>query len=213
VEIEIVVRGFVLGFAVAAPVGPIGILVIRRSIADGPLVGLATGLGAAVADALYATLAAIGAAAFAAVASGSIVFRVLGAAFLGWIAVTTLRAEPATMPPVVASMAPIGARRARGRAATYGIAFASSVGLTVVNPATIVSFAAAASAIGVQASRGGSIAAFSSGVFAGSSAWWLLLSSGAGVFRARLGSKSLRVVQVGAAALLFGFAAMALFRR
>ena len=53
-------KGLILGFAIAAPVGPIGILCIRRSLADGQLAGLATGLGAATADGLYGCVAAFG---------------------------------------------------------------------------------------------------------------------------------------------------------
>src|SRR6267143_581647 len=53
-------RGLVLGFSVAAPVGPIGVLCIRRTLAEGRLTGVATGLGAAAADGLYGALAALG---------------------------------------------------------------------------------------------------------------------------------------------------------
>jgi threonine/homoserine/homoserine lactone efflux protein len=205
VEIEIVVRGFILGFAVAAPVGPIGVLVIRRTVAHGASVGLATGLGAAVADASYAAIASAvaGAAAFAEGVNASSPFRFIGAAVLAWVGLRTLRAAPSAS----ISDAPLGA-------VTHARAFGSAVGLTATNPATIASFAAAASSIGVgTAGHPGGALGFTTGVLLGSSMWWLALSSGAGGFRTKLGPRALRAVQIGAGALLLGFAIAAVFRR
>src|SRR5919206_4525412 len=60
VDLGVFVRGLVVGLAVAAPVGPIGVLCIRRTLADGRAAGLVSGLGAATADAIYGCIAGFG---------------------------------------------------------------------------------------------------------------------------------------------------------
>src|SRR4030095_1284897 len=59
-EVNLFLRGLGIGFCIAAPVGPIGVLCIRRTLADGRMAGLVSGLGAAVADAIYGAIAAFG---------------------------------------------------------------------------------------------------------------------------------------------------------
>jgi threonine/homoserine/homoserine lactone efflux protein len=59
-QLDLFIRGLVLGFAIAAPVGPIGLLCIQRTLNQGRLVGLVSGLGAATADAIYGAIAAFG---------------------------------------------------------------------------------------------------------------------------------------------------------
>ncbi|MEM8536119.1 MAG: LysE family translocator, partial [Chloroflexota bacterium] len=54
------VRGIIIGFLIAAPVGPIGVLCIRRTLTDGQIAGLISGLGAATADAVYGCIAGFG---------------------------------------------------------------------------------------------------------------------------------------------------------
>jgi threonine/homoserine/homoserine lactone efflux protein len=198
-EIALVARGFVLGFAIAAQVGPIGVLVIRRSLTDGMLAGLCTGMGAAVADASYAAIAAWGITAGAGSVTSSLLFRSLAAALLAWMGVRILRADP----PVIALEPP--------RAASYGRAFASTVALTLANPATIASFAAASTALGVgTAAHPRALLGFAGSVLAGSAGWWLALSAILGAFRTRLGPSALRGVQLVAGATLLGFAVLAL---
>ncbi|HET9250557.1 MAG TPA: LysE family transporter, partial [Candidatus Eisenbacteria bacterium] len=82
-DVALVVRGVVIGFSIAAPVGPIGILCIRRTLADGRLSGLFTGLGAAAADAVYGAIAALGLTALTdALVGGRAWIRLIGGAFL-----------------------------------------------------------------------------------------------------------------------------------
>lgn len=199
-EIEIVARGVLLGLAVAAPVGPIGVLVIRRSVERGASLGLATGLGAAVADAGYAAIAALGISVGPEGLTSSPAFRIASAALLVWLGVRTLRARDER----ASTEAPLGA-------AGHGSAFASTIALTLANPATIASFAAASAAIGVPA-RPGAALTFALSVLLGSSAWWLSLSLGTAAIRSRLGARPLRAIRVGSGIMLLGFAVMALVR-
>src|SRR5438128_451791 len=90
------VKGLILGFAIAAPVGPIGVLCIRRSLADGARAGLASGLGAATADALYGCIAGFG---LAAVSTFLVQQRfwlgLLGGLFLCFLGLKTFFSKPA----------------------------------------------------------------------------------------------------------------------
>ena len=194
-------RGLVLGFAIAAPVGPIGVLCIRRTLADGWLTGLLTGLGAATADGLYGGVAAFGLTAVSgALVAQQGIIRVVGGALLCYLGIRTLLAKPAA--------ATTSAHDKRGLAGAY----LSTVGLTLANPATILSFAAVFAGLGlVGAAR--SVAApalLTAGVALGSACWWLLLTSGVSLLRTRLTPEALRWVNRLSGALLLGFGLLAL---
>jgi len=93
--IELFIRGLVFGLAIAAPVGPIGLLCIRRTITDGRLVGFVSGLGAATADALYGSVAALGLQALSAlIFSLNTALQIVGGLALIWIGLTTMIARP-----------------------------------------------------------------------------------------------------------------------
>ncbi|MGH8441967.1 MAG: LysE family transporter [Nevskiaceae bacterium] len=159
-------KGIAIGFAIAAPVGPIGVLCIRRTFAEGRASGLVTGLGAATADAFYGAVAAFG---LTAISSFLLDFqhwlKLGGGLFLCVLGVKTFLARPAAA----------GARmQGKGLAQAY----AATVVLTLTNPATILSFIAVFAGAGLgQKSYGSAEAAtLVTGVFLGSAAWWLLLS-------------------------------------
>jgi len=160
-------KGLAIGFAIAAPVGPIGVLCIRRTFAEGRAAGLVTGLGAATADAFYGAVAAFGLTAISSFLLGAQhVLRVAGGLFLLGLGVKTFFAKPAAT----------GARmQGKGLAEAY----ATTVVLTLTNPATILSFIAVFAGAGLGQRAYGSMeaAAMVSGVFMGSAAWWLLLTA------------------------------------
>ena len=92
----LLIRGFVLGFTIAAAVGPISLLCIRRTLAEGRLVGLVSGLGVATADATYGAIAAFGLTAVTdLLVDGGRVLGLVGGVFLLWLAWRTFRAVPA----------------------------------------------------------------------------------------------------------------------
>src|SRR5438874_12570895 len=97
----IFVRGLILGFSIAAPVGPIGVLCIRRSMAEGRVVGLVSGLGAATADAIYGAVAAFGLTFVSALlVSQQLWLRIIGGAFLCYLGIKTfLPGPPRNRPP------------------------------------------------------------------------------------------------------------------
>src|SRR3954464_7544830 len=146
-SLDLVTRGAALGFSVAARVGPIGLLCIQRTLNRGRLHGLAVGLGAATADALYGLVAGLGLAWISSAAESSGPWlRLIGALFLLFLGTRTLRARPAGQAA--------GAERS-GIASTY----AATVGLTLSNPATVLSFSAVFAGLGLSKATGGAPAA------------------------------------------------------
>jgi threonine/homoserine/homoserine lactone efflux protein len=202
-DLSLFLRGLLIGFSIAAPVGPIGILCIRRTLAEGRASGFLSGLGAATADALYGCVAGFG----LTVVSAFLVdqrawIQLIGGVFLLALGVRTLRSKPAER----AAQASAG----RGLAGSY----LSTLLLTLTNPMTIISFAGIFAALGV-AETGGSLAAAAwlvAGVFAGSAAWWLLLSGGVGLMRDRIASGVLLWVNRASGAVLLAFGAVAVWQ-
>lgn len=198
-------RGFVLGFSIAAPVGPIGVLCIRRTLADGWRAGFATGLGAATADATYGAVAAFGLTAISSLlVAGGFWLRLVGGVFLLYLGVRTLLAKPAAVSATMIA--------GRGLLASY----ATTVLLTLTNPATIISFAAIFAGLGVGSTVGagggyGAAALLVLGVFAGSGVWWLILSGAVAGLRARFRAGALVWVNrvSGAVLVIFGLLALA----
>lgn len=195
------IRGAILGFSIAAPVGPIGVLCIRRTLADGRLVGLLSGLGAATADACYGAVAAFG---LTAVSSRLIghqdALRLVGGIFLLYLGIRTVLAAP------VQSIKSGQRRRLLGN-------YLSTLGLTLTNPTTIFSFIAIFAGLGWAgtASEGYlSAALLVFGVFTGSAFWWLILSSGVSVLRSRFSLRVMRWVNRVSGAVIgsFGIAAL-----
>ncbi|MDT8903269.1 LysE/ArgO family amino acid transporter [Anaeroselena agilis] len=173
-------QGLVLGFSIAAPVGPIGVLCIRRTLAGGPLRGFVTGLGTATADAIYGLVAALGLTAVAAMlVDHQTYLRLGGGLFLCYLGWTAFRAAPAR-------------QAAAGIGGSLPGDYLSAFALTLTNPLTVLSFAAVFAGVGVgggQDSRGAALLVL--GVFAGSLLWWLILSGATGLLRAELGPSRL----------------------
>ena len=205
-DIELVLRGFLLGFAIAAPVGPIGLLCIQRTLSQGQLVGLASGLGAATADAFYGAVAAFG----LTVVSSFLIeqqfwLALVGGLFLCYLGVRTLLSAPAER---------AAAGEARREAHSAGAAYTSTFLLTITNPMTILAFVAIFAGAGLAASGGdaGAAAWMVLGVFLGSAAWWLLLSGGVSLLRARINAPVLLWVNRAAGAILVLFGVLAVGR-
>jgi len=188
-------QSLLIGLSIAAPVGPIGLLVIQRTLQRGPLLGLATGLGAAVADAAYGAVGAFGVSSLISLLTGARVPLALGGgAFLLWLAWRTWRAEPADHAAEVQG----------GRDLLSS--FVGTFLLTLSNPATIFSFIAVFGALAGRA-RPTSPWPMVAGVLVGSALWWVLLSAGVGRLRSRFDRRAQRLVNRASALLLTAFAA------
>ncbi len=203
-DLSIVRVGFLVGFAVAAPLGPIGVLVIERSLREGRARGFFTGLGAAAADAVFALLGAMGTSLAARFVAQSAWLQIAGGAFLVWLGARAWRGRH-----------DVAAAEASPSRTGHARAFFSTFALTLTNPATIFSFAAVSAGLGLgtgTASTPAAAALLAASVLAGSAAWWLGLSIGVALLRGRLGSRSMRAIRVGSGAVLAGFGAIVLVR-
>jgi threonine/homoserine/homoserine lactone efflux protein len=199
-DVTFFARGLAIGFAIAAPVGAIALLCIRRTLADGRLVGFVSGLGAATADAFYGAVAALGLTSISSViVANQSAVRLVGGVFLCYLGARTALSHPAlTANP----------EAARGLAGAFG----STLALTLTNPTTILSFAAVFAGLGLGTVAGdrGSAVLMVCGVFFGSALWWLLLSGTVGFFRRALTPTRLRWVNRLSGALLAGLGVLSL---
>jgi threonine/homoserine/homoserine lactone efflux protein len=193
VDAALFAQSLLIGLSIAAPVGPIGLLVIQRTLQRGALVGLATGLGAAMADALYGAVGAFGVTSIIDALVGARVPLALGGgAFLLWLAWRAWHTAPADK---AASAGGGGLLRC----------FAGTFALTLSNPATIFSFIAVFGTLGARMADG-SPWTLIAGVLLGSALWWLLLSAMVGRLRSRFDARAQTWVNRSSALLLAGFA-------
>lgn len=175
-DLRFLIRGMIFGLSVAAPVGPIGVLCIRRTLADGRLMGLVSGLGTATADACYGAIAAFGLTFISTfLVDQQFWLRLIGGAFLCYLGMATFRSGPAARS---LSLSGSGLRSA----------YLTTFLLTITNPLTILTFAAIFAGIGAGEGDGayGSAGLLVLGIFLGSALWWLLLSGGTGFARTKL---------------------------
>jgi len=204
-------RGLVIGFSIAAPVGPIGVLCIRRTLSGGRAAGFVSGLGAATADAVYGSIAGFGLTAVSsALLGGQMWLRLLGGLFLCYLGVRTLRAQPVEDPAAPHEAGAVGGTGGASRG--LGGAYATTLLLTLTNPMTIISFAAIFAGLGIAAAPDyGSAALLVTGVFTGSALWWFILSGIASSVRGRMRPGALRWVNLAAGLVIVSFGILALF--
>jgi len=200
-DLTLLARGFLLGFTIAAAVGPISLLVIRRTLAEGRVVGLASGLGVATADGTYGAIAAFG---LTAVTDLLIDWRralgLIGGAFLLWLAWRTARTEPGE----AAALGANGDRRGLPGA------YLTLLGLTLTNPMTILSFTALFVGLGVTGGNLAGATLLTLGVLGGSAAWWVVLATVVGALRSRVTTTWMRRVNLASGILIGVFAVVAI---
>jgi threonine/homoserine/homoserine lactone efflux protein len=194
----IFLRGFLMGISIAAPVGPIGVLCIRRTLSDGKLAGFLSGMGAATADMVYGAIAAFG----LTVVTNLLVenkfwLQLIGGGFLLYLGVKTFFEKPAE-------------RAAQARQSGYFGAYLSTFFLTIANPMTIISFVAIFAGTLFIGKATASPLALVAGVFAGSATWWLTLSFGVGLLRGRLNQNFMTWINRVSGAAIFAFGIVAL---
>lgn len=199
-DLGIFVRGLILGFSIAAPVGPIGVLCIRRTLTDGRRYAFVSGLGAATADALYGCIAGFG----LTIVSGLLLshhlwLRTIGGLYLCYLGLKTFVGTPSESTTTGSPAGLLGA-------------YTSTFFLTITNPMTILSFLAIFAGFGLASTSGNYSAAsvLVLGVFLGSALWWLLLSGGVGLLRSRLNLRRLWWINKLSGAIILGFGLLAL---
>jgi threonine/homoserine/homoserine lactone efflux protein len=217
----IFLQGLGLGVAIAAPVGPIALLCIRRTLDQGRLIGLATGLGAATADGLYGMIAAFGLTALSQLlVNNTALLQLVGGLFLCYLGFTTYFAKPSTPSPAnslvqqLAAPKLLTAPKSKPLSRLLAAAYSSTLLLTLTNPATILSFLAIFASLGITQTHPISSVTLVLGVFTGSMGWWLVLVSGVIYLRNRLTPRRLADLNQASTkvfgALLLGFGIAAL---
>lgn len=196
-------RGLLIGLSVAAPVGPVGVLCIRRTLAEGRLAGLITGLGVATADGIYAGIAGFGLSVVASLLLGGQKWiRGIGGLFLCYLGIRTART-----PPAEKAADPAAGRTLLGM-------YASAPALALTNLATILSFIGIFAGLGGGGRGGGNATLLVIGVLVDSALWWLVLSTGVAALRRQITPRMLRWINrhSGAVLVLFGLLAIASLR-
>ncbi len=199
-ELFFFIKGILLGFSIAAPVGPLGVLCIRRTLSDGMLNGFLSGVGTATADALYGCIAAFSVTAISTFLLDNQSFlRLTGGVFLLYLGYTTFKSVPAE------TVAQAGGNGLLG-------AYISAFFLTLTNPLTIISFAAVFAGLGAGSIGKNYMLAglLVFGVFLGSMLWWLTLSGMVNVFRSKVNPRRLKWVNKFSGVIIAGFGTLSL---
>lgn len=193
------VKGIILGFSIAATIGPISILCIRRTIAEGRAVGLISGLGIASADAVYGFIAAFGLTAVSAVLIHEHRWiQLIGGLFLFYLGIKTIFAK--------STASTVGTVEKSSLAKSYSSIFF----LTLTNPMTILSFVGVFAGLGIANGNIVQSAQTVIGVFLGSALWWLILSSAVNIVRSKLNTTAFRLINVSAGIIIITFSVVAL---
>ncbi len=195
-------KGLVIGLSIAAQVGPMSILCIRRTLAEGPRAGFVSGLGVASADGLYGAIGGFG----LTFISGFLVdqrfwLRLVGGAFLIYLGIKTWLSRPPDNPAHVA-------KKSGGLAGYYLSTFL----LTLTNPMTILSFAAIFAGLGLASNSGDYLTATAliAGIFGGSTLWWLILTGLVNAFRRKFTLGLLSLVNRGSGLVIAIFGVVAI---
>lgn len=199
-SLNFLLKGMILGFSIAAPVGPIGVLCIRKTLQFGRFSGLFSGLGAAFADSIYAFIAAFGLTVISNfLLAGQFWFSLVGGCFLLYLGYKTCIAKPISDSNNISHT-------------TLLNDFISTFFLTITNPMTILSFLAVFTGLGLSNINGDYVQASGLvlGVFLGSAAWWLILSEGVTLFRKKVSQKVMIWINRIAGLIIFGFGLVAL---
>jgi threonine/homoserine/homoserine lactone efflux protein len=194
-------KGLLIGFVIAAPVGPVGVLCARRTLMHGRRAGFFSGMGAATADAMYGFIAAFGLAVVSDILIGrQFWLRLLGGTILCILGVKTLFTEPQEKKNVPQSIK------------RYAGMYTSTFLLTLTNPMTIFSFAAVFAGLGLAGAKGSGTSAgiLILGVFLGSGLWWLFLVGIFTLFKRRFRHHELQWVNRLAGIMIAGSGVLAL---
>jgi threonine/homoserine/homoserine lactone efflux protein len=178
---EFLLKGIILGFCIAAPVGPIGLLCIRRTLLEGKFSGFISGLGAATADTFYSLVAAFGITLISGfLLSHQVAIRLIGTVFLFALAVKIFRSQPSDF------------SESETEHFSIAKAYFSTLFLTLTNPTTIITFLAIFAGVGLGIGKNYVNATLIvTGVFIGSAAWWFILAHLANLWKRRINRRQM----------------------
>ncbi|MGH6888690.1 MAG: LysE family translocator [Rhizomicrobium sp.] len=206
----LILPGLVIGFFVAAPIGPINLICIRRTLAFGSFIGLISGLGAATGDGIFAAIIGFGLTAIRQWIEGySQLMQIAAGALLLGFGIHTYLADPLHGREIVCA-----SDRPRARPSVVR-SFVSTFALALSNPATLFAFAALFTGfggfVGIAVPTLAQAAFVVAGILCGAGLWWFTLTTIVGAFHARINARVMRVIThaSGAIVSIFGLGMLA----
>ena len=183
-DTSIVLKGVIVGLILAVPVGPLSLMCIRRSLAEGKFHGIVSGFGVAAADSFYAAVAFLGVTAISGlILSFQGAFQFFTALVLIIVAIKIFFTAP-------------GPDSGKSLHGTYTKDFLSMAAIAIVNPMTIIFLVATLPGFGIVYSGNSlaSAAEFVGGFFLGSAAWWIFLCGSLVLVRTRISRENLALI-------------------
>ena len=181
-DIEYIIKGITLGLVVTAPLGPLGVMCIQRTINRGVIAGLITGIASALGDIMYAIIAGFGVSVIAHFLNEyQLIIRVIGGIIVGFLGVRIYFSNPVKQ-----------FRRQKVQKRNYVSDFISGFLLTITNPIVLVVFGAAFASFGLD--KGDSVRSVILtiiGVFIGAIGWWISLTTLVNIFRDKINLRKL----------------------
>lgn len=199
--IDYLIKGLIIGFSVAAPVGPIGVLTIKRTLTEGRAAGFVTGMGAAMADSVYGAIAGFGLTIVSSfLLTQEFWMKLIGGLFLLFLGIKSFLTKPASVAANIDSKGLLNN-------------FVSTFFLTITNPATILSFLAIFAGLGIGTAKTDYLSSITHviGVFIGSALWWLILSSVVGYFQSKITPNRLVWINRLSGLIIISFGLLALY--
>lgn len=195
---EYALKGIIIGIIVAAPLGPVGLLCVRRTLAHGRLSGQLSGLGAATAHGLYGLIVGFGLTGISSfLLKSQVIIGIIGGLFLCYLGVKTFYTKPAAH-----TATPHGSKRLQN--------YFSTLGLAITNPLTILTFIGIFAGFSVRSEHLIDPLLLVAGIFLGSALWWLCLTFLVGLFRHRMTPRLMLVMNRTSGIFIFCFGAAAL---
>lgn len=199
-DLNFLIKGAIVGFSIAAPVGPIGVLCIRRTLASGKLSGLFSGMGAATANSIYASILVSGLTLISdSLLKMNLWLHILGGSFLFYLGIKTFLAKPRDVTKKINHK-------------TLLTDFISTFFLTLSNPLTILAYLAVFTSFGLTNLGGNwdSNLLLVLGIFIGATTWWFLLSEVVSFFGKKVNQKSMIYVNRITGIIISGFGLLAI---
>ncbi|MBH0172369.1 LysE family transporter [Fictibacillus sp. 23RED33] len=191
-----------MGISIAAPVGPIGVLCMQRTLTQGRVVGIVSGLGAACADLIYGLIAGLGLTMVSKfIMSQQSWIQLIGGVFLFYLGLKILSAKAT---PINGTL----------RKSSLSSAFFTTFLQTLTNPMTILSFAAIFAGLGIVNTHTSSISSITLivGLFCGSAGWWLFLTFTVSIMSKRMNQKHMVMINVISGIIIGLFGVVSLIR-
>lgn len=196
----LLLKGCIIGFSIAMPVGPIGLLCVKNSLNRGMIYGLMSGLGAACADTIFGAVGGFGISAIGLFFTKyHLILEFLGAIFLFYLGASTFSEKIVDYTHTYSNE-------------SHWRTFFSTFLLTLTNPMTVLSFAGVYAGLGVGSLSDDLLTplVITLGVFIGSALWWLILSIGSSCFREKMNDSAKKWLNRISGSIIFGFGLFAL---